>query len=62
MEDRKNPWDDVPIEVLIEFEREKLKKREQERPRLYLPIIPPEAVHEEESETEQEHKIVIHLF
>jgi len=36
----KNPWDNVPIEVLIEEERRKrLKKQESDRPRIN--ILPP---------------------
>jgi hypothetical protein len=66
MEDRKNPWDDVPVEVLIEFEREKLQKQkqDQERPRLHLPVLPYNPVEEDNNSDDpsEEHKIVIQLF
>jgi len=64
MEDRKNPWDDVPIEALIEFEREKRQKEEQQRPRLHLPVLPYNPIEEEQpsENPDEEHKIVIQLF
>ena len=64
MEDRKNPWDDVPVEVLIEFEREKLQKQDQERPRLHLPVLPYNPVEEDNNSDDpaEEHEIVIQLF
>lgn len=37
MGDPKNPWDDVPIEVLIEYERKKREEAERARPRIYVP-------------------------
>ena len=64
MEDRKNPWDDVPIEALIEFEREKRQKEEQQRPRLHLQVLPYNPIEEEQpsENPDEEHKIVIQLF
>lgn len=39
---QKKPWEDVPIEVLIEYEREKERMREESRPRIYAPSpLPP---------------------
>ena len=38
MGDPKNPWDDVPIEVLIEYERQKREEAEKEYQRIRLPI------------------------
>ena len=39
---QKKPWEDIPIEVLIEFEREKERMRERSRPRIYAPApLPP---------------------
>ena len=41
------PWESVPVEVLIEWERQKEEeRREQERPRLHAPI--PEPVNRDE--------------
>ena len=37
----KKPWEDVPIEVLIELERQKQEKCDQERHRLYAPMPQP---------------------
>ena len=37
---KKNPWDDIPIEVIIEHERQEERKRrqyEESRPRIYVP-------------------------
>lgn len=34
----RQPWEDVPIEVLIEDERKRQEQREQLRPRIYIPI------------------------
>lgn len=64
MGDPKNPWEEVPIEVLIEEERKK-KERELEhnRPRIYLPIpdYPERAPTEQDEEGSEEFKIVIKL-
>ena len=39
---RKKPWEDVPIEVLIEEERKRKKSLEDHRERLYAPMpMPP---------------------
>ena len=60
----KKPWDDVPIEVLIEYERKKREQlkdnREQLRLPLYSPVSPPTDVPEQE--TEEEHKITINFI
>jgi hypothetical protein len=40
--DEKKPWEDVPIEVLIEEERKRKKSLEDHRERLYAPMpMPP---------------------
>ena len=66
MGDPKNPWDDVPIEVLIEYERKKREEEERSRPRIQLPvplpIAPPRRPPEVEGDPEEECKIVIKLF
>ena len=62
MTDNKKPWEDVPVEVLIEIERKKKKKKSnQERPRLHAPLFeryeyPP--LDEKESD---DYKIVIEI-
>ncbi len=38
---RKKPWEDVPIEVLIEEERKRKKRLEDHRERLYAPLPEP---------------------
>ena len=65
MGDPKNPWDDVPIEVLIEEERKQREAREQARPQLQLPVPEgrplPSSPDEEYSEEDSEYKVVIKL-
>jgi hypothetical protein len=63
---RKKPWEDVPIEVLIEEERKHKEAREDKRERLYAPMpMPPEAREPVDSHEINEHeddfKIVIKL-
>jgi len=66
MGDGKKPWEDIPIEIIIE-EEEKKKRQEEEsnRPRLELPLhYPARSSSYEESdpqETEEEHAIIIKL-
>ena len=58
----KKPWDDVPIEVLIEEERKKKAAQEDQREQLQIPAprptreSPPES---SEQEAEVDHKIII---
>ena len=53
------PWESVPVEVLIEWERQKEEeRREQERPRLYAPI--PEPIDRDEG-IEEEEPIIIRI-
>tara|TARA_R110002020_G_scaffold426144_2_gene635531 strand:+ start:529 stop:732 length:204 start_codon:yes stop_codon:yes gene_type:complete len=60
----KNPWDDVPIEVLIEYERKKRERQKDHREQLRIPVYSPadyykdDSFNKEELE-EEEHKIVI---
>ena len=60
----KNPWDDVPIEVLIEFERQKRQNREDNRPRIHLPISTylPNRNEQNDENSCEDSKIVIQLF
>ncbi len=66
MGDPKNPWDDVPIEVLIEHERKKREEWDRNRPRIEIdaPSHPPPSRDKstEDDDEEEEHKIVIKLF
>ena len=48
----KKPWEDVPIEVLIELERQKQEKCDQDRRRLYAPM--PQPLEKKEDEIEDE--------
>lgn len=59
---QKNPWDDVPIEVLIEYERKKREQAEDNREQLRIPVYyPTDRPFWEPSQNEikKEHKIVI---
>jgi len=42
---RKKPWEDVPIEVLIEEERKRKKRLVDHRERLYAPLPEPPLRH-----------------
>jgi hypothetical protein len=58
----KNPWDDVPIEVLIEYERKKREQQKDHREQLRIPVYSPADYHKDDSfnkESEEEYKIVI---
>lgn len=64
--DEKKPWEDVPIEVLIEEERKEKEALRDRRERLYAPSpTPPEpsdpADSHEITEHEDDFKIVIKL-
>jgi len=62
MDIHKNPWDDVPIEVLIEYERKKREQLKDRREELRLPIYSPAfpiPSRPPEQETEENYKIVI---
>ena len=54
---QKKPWDDVPVEVLIEYERKKKEQLEDHREQLHAP--PPSRHEFFESEEKKEHKHVI---
>ncbi len=66
MGDQKKPWEDVPVEVLIEEERKKREEWDRARPRIELPITHPDyrppPKEDPSSDEEMEHKIVIKLF
>jgi len=58
----KNPWDDIPIEVLIEYERKKREQQEDHREQLRIPVYSPADYSKGDSlnkEVEEEYKIVI---
>lgn len=66
---KKKPWDEVPIEVLIEEERKRKEAQKDQRERLYVPMpTPPQPpppshddIDEEMSESKEDFKIVIKL-
>ena len=57
----KNPWDNVPIEVLIEYERKKREELKDRREQLRLPLYSPSSPENQPSdqETEEDYKITI---
>ena len=57
---QKKPWEDVPIEVLIEYERKKEEQRKDHREQLRAPMPPPPRYTEPE-EKDKEHLIIIKL-
>ena len=64
--DEKKPWDDVPVEVLIEEERKRKEAQEDKRDRLYAPMpTPPQPRHpddpEDQDELQEDFKIIIKL-
>ena len=58
---RKKPWENVPIEVLIEFERKKHERLKDRREQLRVPSFGYHPFQKDEgsAETEEEFKIVI---
>ena len=65
MGDQKKPWEDVPIEVLIEEERKRREEMERRRERLYIPLeaprLPPKQ-NEETDEVEDEESAIVIKF
>jgi hypothetical protein len=57
----KNPWDDVPIEIIIEYERKKREQLKDHREELRLPIYSPAfpETRPSEQEAEKDYKITI---
>ena len=61
----KKPWEDVPVEVLIEEERKKKEALEDHREQLQIPVAPPirePRPSHKETEGEEDHKIVIQIL
>ena len=61
---QKKPWQDVPIEVLIEYERKKREERERQREQLRLPLHSPAfpaPTKPHQQDIEEEHKITINF-
>ena len=57
-----NPWDEVPIEVLIEYERKKREQHKDRREQLRIPLYSPSDFPLDDSsnkEIEEDYKIVI---
>lgn len=52
--DPKEPWKDIPIEVIIEEEKKRIEEYERNRPRIYAPV--PEYDYEDDHETEEENE------
>ena len=58
----KNPWDDVPIEALIEYERKKREQQKDQREQLKIPLYFPINITPDrasEKKNEEDYKIVI---
>lgn len=66
--DPKKPWEEVPIEVLIEEERKKQEEWERSRPRIQLPVpqrypnYNPNNDQNDEKNDQEDSKIVIPLI
>ena len=57
-----NPWDEVPIEVLIEYERKKREQQKDHREQLRIPLYSPSDLplsDPKRKEIEEDYKIVI---
>jgi len=57
-----NPWNEVPIEVLIEYERKKREQLKDQREQLRIPLYSPSEfplTEPSEKDTEEDYKIVI---
>ena len=57
-----NPWDEVPIEVLIEYERKKREQQKDRREQLRIPLYSPSDIPLDDSsnkEIEEDYKIII---
>ena len=64
---QKNPWEDVPLEVIIEYERKKKEQLRDHREYLRLPIAPPiyyptAPPIEDEKKPDEDYKIVINFI
>ena len=57
----KKPWEDIPAEVLIEYERKKREQLEDRREQLRLPLYSPAFPENRpsEQEAEEDYKITI---
>ena len=65
MGDEKKPWEDIPIEIIIEEEKQRREEEDRKRPRLELPLYYPSqsSSYEEPNpqDVEEEHMIIIKL-
>ncbi len=65
MGDEQKPWEDIPIEIIIEDEKQRRQKEEQNRPRIELPLYQPYTSSyddpEDQEAEEQDHMIIIKL-
>jgi len=57
----KKPWENIPVEVLIEYERKRQEELKDKREHLRLPIFTPSWPEDnpKEQEVEEDYKIVI---
>lgn len=58
----KNPWEEVPIEVLIEYERKKREQQKDHREQLRIPLYSPQDMpfkNPIDKDQEEDYKIVI---
>ena len=58
---QKKPWEDVPIEVLIEEERKRKEARKDHREHLHAPPPSPPRYSELDVEDDDDYKIIIKL-
>lgn len=65
MGNEEKPWEDIPIEIIIEEEKRQREEEERRRPRLELPLYYPSQSSSygepQSQETEEEHMIIIKL-
>tara|TARA_Y100001938_G_C8099594_1_gene440615 strand:- start:6627 stop:6824 length:198 start_codon:yes stop_codon:yes gene_type:complete len=65
MGNEKEPWKDIPIEIIIEEEERRREKEEKDRPRIELPIYHPSQSSSydtpQSEECEEESVIIIKL-
>jgi hypothetical protein len=65
MGDEEKPWEDIPIEIIIDEESKKREEEDRRRPRLELPLYYPTQSSSyddpDSQESEDEHMIIIKL-
>ncbi len=65
MGDEKKPWEDIPLEIIIEEEKREREEEDRKRPRLELPLYYPSQSSSydksDPQEADEEHMIIIKL-